>query len=173
MIHRLHILFIFLCMSMIYSMETVKHLNINKFMGKWYVISAIPNFVEKGCTDAYDIYMLNQDGTISVEYYAQKNGKTFNIKQEATIIDTINYSKWIMKFVKPWIPFFSAPYEVIILDESNYNYMVIGYPGNEYGWIMCRDNFMDNELYTQILYRLEKDFKYNQQEFKKIIHKNN
>ena len=167
------ILFIFSGMSLIYSMETVTQLNINKFMGKWYVISAIPNFVEKGCKDAYDIYELNQDGTISVEYFAQKNGKAFNIKQEATVIDTINYSKWIMKFVKPWIPLFSAPYEVIILDKINYHYMVVGYPGNDYGWIMCRNNFMDNELYAHILNRLEKDFKYNKQVFKKVIHENN
>ena len=83
-------------------METVKKLDINSFMGKWYVISAIPNFVEKGCINAYDIYQLNQDGTIGVENHAIKNGKTFNIKQEATIVDTINNSKWIMSFIEPY-----------------------------------------------------------------------
>ena len=137
------------------------------------VLYQIPNFVEKGCENAYDIYKLNQDGSISVEYYADKNGEAFNIKQRATVIDTINYSKWSMRFIEPWIPFFSAPYEVIILDEKNYNYMVIGYPGNDYGWIMCRNNYMDDELYTHILNRLDQDFNYNKQLFKKVVHENN
>ena len=35
--------------------KPVKFVDLEKFMGKWYVISAIPNFVENGCNDAYDI----------------------------------------------------------------------------------------------------------------------
>ena len=40
---------LFLLFSIIYSFDTVKKIDIDRFMGKWYVISAIPNFIEKGC----------------------------------------------------------------------------------------------------------------------------
>ena len=167
------LLLIFIYINCVFAMKTVEQLNIKRFMGKWYVISAIPNFIEKGCEDAYDIYTLNKDGTISVEYYANKNGKEFNIMQVASILDTINNSKWNMKFIDPWVPFFSAPYDVIILDEENYNYMVIGYPNNDYGWIMCRNTTMNKKNYLQILDVLEKKFNYKIEQFKKIIHNNN
>tara|TARA_B100000700_G_scaffold276106_1_gene322419 strand:- start:508 stop:963 length:456 start_codon:yes stop_codon:yes gene_type:complete len=150
-------------------MDTVKNLNIDKFMGKWYVISNIPNFVEKGCKNAYDIYTLNDDGTVDVFYYAIKKDEEFTIKQNGEIIDKVHNSTWEMRFTKPYIPFYRAPYKVIILDDK-YNYMVIGYPGNTYGWIMCRNNYMDESLYQSILDDLENNFGYNKEHFKRVIH---
>ena len=61
-----------LLLTFILPFETVKNLDIEKFMGKWYVIAAIPSFVEKGCINAYDIYTLNENGTIAIKM-------TFNI----------------------------------------------------------------------------------------------
>ena len=63
-------LIIILLLGQIFPFETVKNLDLKKFMGKWYVISAIPTFIEKGCSDAYDIYTLNQNGTIGIKYSA-------------------------------------------------------------------------------------------------------
>ena len=70
-----------------FSFETVKNLDIERFMGKWYVIAAIPTFVEKNCENAYDIYTLNEDGTVDIKYFADKNGSPFTISQKGTIID--------------------------------------------------------------------------------------
>tara|TARA_B100000029_G_C17302957_1_gene861399 strand:- start:83 stop:574 length:492 start_codon:yes stop_codon:yes gene_type:complete len=159
-----------LLFNTIFSFESVKNLDINRFMGKWYVFSAVPNYIERGCEDAYDIYELNSDGTIRIKYYANKNGENFNIQQQGTIIDTVNKSKWSINFTKPWIPFYTAPYEVIILDEKNYSYMVVGYPGNDYGWIMSRSIYIEEDIYEEILNKLEEKFGYKKEQFIKIIH---
>ena len=150
-------------------MDTVDNIDVPRFMGKWYVISTIPNFVERGCENAYDIYTLNPDGTIDVLYYAIKDGEEFTIKQNGEIIDKVNNSTWKMRFTKPYIPFYRAPYEVIVLDDE-YDYMVVGYPDNEYGWIMSRTNYMDEKIYQQILNTLELDFGYKKEAFKKVLH---
>ena len=160
-----------LIFGLYHSFETVKNLDIERFMGKWYVIAAIPTFVEKNCENAYDIYTLNEDGTVDIKYFADKNGSPFTISQKGTIIDTVNNSKWKITFPDYWIPFFSSPYEVIVLDDISYDYMVVGYPGNTYGWIMARDNHMEDSLYQNILNTLSNDFGYNQDDFKKVIHK--
>jgi len=157
-------------LNWLFPMETVKGLDINKFMGKWYVISSIPNFVEEDNQNCYDIYTLNHDGSVSIEYFAIKNDKEFYLKQEATIIDTINFSKWAVRFTKPWIPFYRAPYEVIVLDKVNYGYMVVGYPGNDYGWIMARNSFMAEDLYEQIIEELEINFNYKREQFQMVYH---
>jgi len=115
---------IVILLGQLFSFETVKNLDIERFMGKWYVISAIPTFVEKGCSDAYDIYTLKEDGTIEIRYSAMncnilKEGKVFNILQEGKIIDNINKSKWEVSFIDPWIPFYSAPYDILIIEDSS------------------------------------------------------
>ena len=164
------ILYIFFLLSFIYPMESVKNLDIERFMGKWHVVSLIPNFAEKGCKNSYDIYTLNDDGTIDIQYYADKDGEPFRISQKGIIKDNINKSSWKIKFTSPWIPLYSAPYEVIILDQLNYEYMVVGYPGNDYGWIMSRTTNIDDGIYSDILNRLESEFNYNKNQFKKVIH---
>ena len=150
-------------------METVKNLDIDRFMGKWYVISLIPNFVEKNAESSYDYYSLNSDGSINISYHAIKNGKNINLKQQATITDEINKSTWKIRFLKPYIPFLRAPFKVIIVDKD-YEYMAIGYPGNKYGWIMSRSNSLEDVLYNQILNTLKLDFGYNENDFVKVKH---
>ena len=164
------ILLILLLFTFIYPLETVKNLDIEKFMGKWYVISAIPSFVEKNCINAYDIYTLNDDGTVDIKYYAEKNGKPFKISQKGTIADTVNNSTWRISFPDYWIPFYTAPYEVVILEPKNYDYMVVGYPGNSFGWVMARSKIMDQKIYEDIMDRLESDFGYEKNQFKMMIH---
>ncbi|MBC21675.1 MAG: hypothetical protein CMG54_02075 [Candidatus Marinimicrobia bacterium] len=153
-----------------FCFKTVENLDIERFMGKWYVIAAIPTFVEKNCENAYDIYTLNEDGTVDIKYFADKNGSPFKISQKGTIIDTINNSKWKITFPDYWIPFFSSPYEVIILDNDNYDYMVVGYPGNSYGWIMARSTMMDNEIFENIMTNLVDNFGYEREEFEIMKH---
>ena len=150
--------------------EVVQNINIEKFMGKWYVISLIPNFVEKGCTNSSDTYTLNDDGTIDIKYYAIKDGKERAIKQKG-FVNEIEPARWDIQFLKPYIPFYRAPYEVIVLDP-NYKYMVVGYPDNSFGWVFSRETVLDDNIYEKILDELEADFSYNKEKFQKVIHGN-
>ena len=165
------IIFLF-SFSLLFSHPVVKNLDIDKFMGRWYVFSLIPNWIESGATNSYDEYTLNKDGTIGITYKAIKNGKERTVKQKGTIVDKNNPAKWEIQFTKPWVPFFKAPYEVILL-EDNYEYMVVGYPDNSFGWIMTRSTKMELSLYNNILNTLEKDFGYNKNDFERVLHNNN
>ena len=150
-----------------FSHPVVQNLDVERFMGRWYVYSIIPNFIEDG-TNSYDDYKLNDDGTVDITYFALKNGEEKGIKQKG-YINQNEPARWEIQFMKPYIPFYRAPYEVIIL-EPNYNYMVVGYPGNSYGWIMSRTTTLKDETYTQILNQLENNFGYDKSLFEKVIH---
>ena len=151
------------------SHNVVKDLDLPRFMGKWYVISLIPNWIEEGGTDSFDEYTLNKDGSIDIRYQTIKNGKVKTIRQKGVIADANIKSKWEIKFIKPWIPFFKAPYELIILDE-NYNYMAVGYPDNSFGWVMARSPIMEDSIYNEILDQLDTDFGYDKKKFEKVTH---
>lgn len=151
-------------------MDAVKGLDIKRFMGKWYVISIIPNSIEEGCENSSDTYSLNKDGSINVVYNATRDGKQITIRQRAKVVDTVDNSTWKLRFVKPFIPFFRAPFKVIDIDDT-YSYMVVGYPENKYGWIMSRSSAMDDSLYSEILATLESKFGYDVSLFTKVIHR--
>jgi len=157
--------------NILLSHNVIDGLDIERFMGRWYVISLIPNWIEEGATNSYDDYVLNDDGTIGITYTAIRNGKVKTIKQKGIIVDENVPSRWEIQFLKPWIPFYKAPYELIILDED-YNYMVVGYPDNSFGWIMARETSIKDEVYNEILNSLKKDFGYDESFFKKVIHDN-
>ena len=169
--NKINLYIFLLSLSFLCCHPVVENLDLHRFMGRWYVIALIPNWVEEGATNSYDDYKLNQDGTIDVTYKAIKDGKEQMIKQKGVVVDKNIPSRWEMYFIEPWIPFYSAPYEVIILDQD-YEYMVVGYPDNSYGWIMSRKTSIKNQVYNDILNSLEKDFGYNKKDFKKVIHNN-
>ena len=46
--------------------ETVDYVDLERFMGDWYVIASIPTFIEKGAHNAVESYRLAEDGTIEL-----------------------------------------------------------------------------------------------------------
>ena len=50
------------------SLKTVPSVDINSFMGDWYVIAHIPAFIEKNAYNAIESYKLNDDGTIQTTF---------------------------------------------------------------------------------------------------------
>ena len=55
-----------LSFSLLYSHLVVEDLDLNRFMGRWYVIALVPNWVEENCTNSYDDYVLNEDNPYSL-----------------------------------------------------------------------------------------------------------
>ena len=161
-----------LCASSLYAqenqMKTVDYVDIERFMGKWFVTAIVPNMIENGATNASDIYELNSDGTIAITYDAIKDGKKKQIKQKGIIINKESNAEWSIQMKKPYIPFLKFPFKIILID-NDYNYMAVGYPDNKMGWIMSREVEMDEALYNNILTELV-DFGYTKEQFVRILH---
>lgn len=167
------IIAIFLLISFIFSqkndeMKTVEYVDINQFMGKWFVISIVPNRIESGAKNASDTYKLLQDGSIDITYEAEKDGSKKMIKQKGTIVDKKSNAEWKIQMTKPYIPLMKFPFKIILLDDS-YKYMVVGYPKNKMGWIMSREKKLDLNVYENILEDL-KSFGYSPEQFVLIEH---
>jgi len=161
-----------LCAGSLYAqenqMKTVDYVDIERFMGKWFVTAIVPNMIENGATNASDIYELNSDGTIAITYDAIKNGKKKQIQQKGTIINKESNAEWSIQMRKPYIPFLKFPFKIILID-NDYNYMAVGYPDNKMGWIMCREAEMDEVLYENIITELT-SFGYTKEQFVRILH---
>jgi apolipoprotein D and lipocalin family protein len=50
------------------QIKTVDEVDINRFMGDWYVLAHIPSYVEKNAFNAVESYKLNEDGSIATTF---------------------------------------------------------------------------------------------------------
>ena len=87
------------------TMKTVESVDLQKFMGKWFVIALVPNMIEKGATNSSDTYILNKDGTIDITYDAIKDGRARQIIQKGTVINKKSNAEWTIQMRKPFVPF--------------------------------------------------------------------
>ena len=150
------------------TMKTVEFVDLEKFMGKWFVIALVPNMIEKGATNSSDTYALNNDGTIDITYDAIKDGKERQIKQKGTVIDKSSNAEWTIQMRKPFVPFMKFRFKIVYVDET-YEYMAVGYPKNTMGWIMGRSSQISSEDYDKIMSSLI-DLGYTKDQFEFVEH---
>jgi apolipoprotein D and lipocalin family protein len=126
-------------------METVPYVDLERFMGDWYVIANIPTPLEKGAHNPVESYSLNPDGTIATTFTFNKGGFDGPKKEyhpKGFVLDKETNARWGMQFIWP----IKADYRVIYLDDD-YQTTVIGRAKRDYVWVMSRSPALsDDEL---------------------------
>lgn len=129
--------------------HTVDAVDIEQFMGDWYVIASIPTFIEKDAYNAIESYRLAEDGTIATTFSFNKGsfeGPRKVYRPRGFIQDNQSNAVWGMQFVWP----FKAEYRIIYLTED-YSQTVIGRTKRDYVWIMARKPVIPEDDYRRIL----------------------
>jgi apolipoprotein D and lipocalin family protein len=138
------------CTSMQQPMQTVPHVDLPRYMGDWYVIANIPYFAEKGCVDSIESYALRPDGKIDNWFTCREKSFDAPMKRKATAVatvkDTTTNASWVVRFFK----IISVKYLILDLDP-NYQWVAVGHPSRNYGWIMSRSKSLPDRTYQQIL----------------------
>lgn len=127
-------------------LETVNHVDLKSYLGKWYEIAAFPQSFEKGCTCTSAVYSLNNDGTIKVINRCIKNGKVKIANGKAFVTDKKTNAKLAVQFFWP----FKGKYWIIGL-AHDYSYAVVGHPNRKYLWILGRKPKMDSQTYNHLV----------------------
>ena len=128
--------------------HTVEYVDLNRFMGDWYVIANIPTFIEKDAYNAIESYRLDDDGTVATTFSFNKGRMDGPLKEyhpRGFIRDKKSNAVWGMQFIWP----FKAEYRIIFLSE-NYSRTVIGRSKRDYVWIMAREPAIPDEEYNAI-----------------------
>jgi apolipoprotein D and lipocalin family protein len=131
------------------EMKTVDYVDIDRFMGPWYVIANIPTFLEKGAHNAVETYTLNDDGTIATNFTFRKDGFDGKLKEynpKAFVMDKETNALWGMRFVWP----IKADYRIVYLDEE-YSLTIIGRQNRDYVWIMARTPTISDIDYDRLV----------------------
>ncbi len=128
-------------------MQTVDHVDLERFMGDWYVVANIPTFLEQGAHNAVESYAMNPDGTIATTFTFNKDGfdgpqKVYHPK--GFVLDTQTNARWGMQFIWP----IKADYRIVYLDPD-YQTTVIGRAKRDYVWVMSRSPGFSDEAFAE------------------------
>ena len=129
--------------------HTVDHVDLDRFMGDWYVIASIPTFIETGAHNAVESYAMNEDGTIATTFTFHEDSFDGELKRYTPtgyIEDGTGNAVWGMQFIWP----IKAEYRVIYLD-SDYQTTIIGRSKRDYVWLMSRQHHIDESLYEELV----------------------
>jgi len=129
--------------------RTATTVNLERFMGDWYVIANIPTFIETNAYNAVESYRLAEDGTVPTTFSFREGGfererKTY--RPTGYIIDTQSNAVWGMQFIWP----IKADYRIVFLDES-YSQTVIGRTARDFVWLMARTPEIPDSDYQRFL----------------------
>lgn len=131
------------------TIRTVETLDLERFMGDWYVVANIPTVFEKGAYNAVETYRLDEDGTVETTFRFNKgafDGPMKTYRSRAYVLDETSKAHWGMQFVWP----FKAEYRVVYLAED-YSVTMIGRSKRDYVWIMARTPSISAERYRALL----------------------
>jgi apolipoprotein D and lipocalin family protein len=129
-------------------LKTVAHVDLQRFMGKWYVIANIPTAIEKGAHNAVESYRLDDDGSIETTFTFRDESFDGELKtyHPRGFVSAGSNAVWGMQFVWP----IKADYRIIYLDDD-YKVTVIGRNKRDYVWIMARKPEIPDSEYAKIL----------------------
>ena len=134
------------------ELEVVPEVDLDRFMGDWYVVGLIPNRIEKDPYLSVESYAMRDDGKIDITYFFRQGGFDGEEKTLHMVARPRDGSgaRWS---VRPFWPL-SLAYLVIDLADD-YRYTVIGHPSRNYAWIMAREKTLGDRDWQGILGRLE------------------
>lgn len=124
------------CASTPPTIPPVASVDLQRFMGDWYVIAHIPSFPERQAWNAVESYRLDQDGRIRTTFQFRKGSFEAPLKTMepvGRVVPGTNNAVWEMQFVWP----IQAEYVIVDL-SADYSQTLIGRSKRDYLWLMAR-----------------------------------
>jgi len=134
--------------SSLEPMKTVDYVDLERFMGDWYVIASIPTFLERNAFNAVESYELKEGGVVATTFTFREGGFDGEKKEyhpKGYVTDTETNARWGMQFIWP----IKADYRIVYLAED-YAQTVIGREKRDYVWIMARTPAITEEDYVKL-----------------------
>lgn len=133
-------------------LETVPRVDLQRFMGDWYVIAHIPTWPERNAWNAVESYRFADDGTVATTFTFREGGADGELRRMTPtgyIVDTASNAVWGMQFV--WR--IKADFRIAYLSED-YGVTVIARQRRDYVWVMARTPQIPEAQYEEIVKRI-------------------
>ena len=137
------------CASKPSPLPTAKSVDIERYVGKWYAISSLPQTFTRKCLAQTAEYGILNVQTISVLNTCILENKKKTISGEAVVVNSDTNAELEVTFDNFFTRLFrvKGDYTIIKLDED-YRYVLVGSKDRESLWILARKTSMPQEAYN-------------------------
>ncbi len=136
------------------TIPPVKQVDLQRFMGDWYVIAHVPSWPERNAYNAVESYRLDEDGRIRTTFRYRDGSFTAPVKTMTPtgfVRPGTHNAVWGMQFVWP----IRAEY-VIVAVSSDYQSTIVARSDRDYAWIMARVPTLDGSEYRDSVEHLRR-----------------
>ncbi|MFL6586253.1 MAG: lipocalin family protein [Luteimonas sp.] len=135
--------------------EPVAAVDLERYAGTWYEQAHLPMFFQRKCiADTTAHYTVNADGTVGVRNRCRTQDGSFTEALGIARMVDGRASKLEVRFAPAWLswlPMVWGDYWVIALDDTGYQWAMVGSPGKDYLWILSRTPQLDPEIRAQLI----------------------
>lgn len=126
--------------------------DLDRFMGDWWVVGHIPTGQESNAAAAIESYRRKEDGTIAIRYTfcdGVEASEVTELRMHAWVRNTETNAEW---WVRPFWPLRLS----YVIDElaPDYSYTVITHPSRRWAWIMAREPGLPADVFDDVAARL-------------------
>ncbi|MFK7915527.1 MAG: lipocalin family protein [Pseudomonadales bacterium] len=133
-------------------MATVSQLDLDRYMGTWYVIGHIPPFLTDDAYNAVESYSRGEDDRVEVLFTYNKgafDGPAKTLTPTAFTNVGELPSEWGMRFIWPLKSDFRITYV-----DATYTFTIVSRNRRDYVWIMAREPIIADAQYQDLLNRV-------------------
>lgn len=147
------------------ALKLAPEVDLNRFMGRWYVIAFIPYVMQNGRVGAYYEFKRLAKDEISFDYYSHWPDFKHPLEARtgsAQVMKNTHGAKWKVTFEWP----IKTDFPILYVDPG-YTTALIGYPKRKLGWVLSRTPQIDNATYQALLARFASQG-YDTSEFQQV-----
>jgi apolipoprotein D and lipocalin family protein len=134
-------------------LNTVPFVQMDRFVGKWFVIATLPNFFSKGCRGLTAEYKtLTKDSISVLNTCLKEKGKISTIKGEAMVVNPITHAELMVtlgNFITKVI-YAKGDFTIMQLDQ-NYEFAMVGSKDRKSLNIMSRRTTIPRQVLDRYL----------------------
>jgi apolipoprotein D and lipocalin family protein len=136
------------CASNSAPLPTADFVDVEKYVGKWYAISSMPQFFTRNCKAQTAEYGIINAQTVSVLNTCIKEKGQTTIKGEAVVVNAQTNAELEVTFNNFFTRLFrvKGDYTIIKLDKD-YKFVLVGSKDRKSLWILAREKTMPEEIY--------------------------
>ena len=146
------------------ALTLAPEVDLNRYMGRWYVIANIPYAFDNGDVGAYVEYKRDGDNIEDV-YYAHRpdfDHPLHERKGQAYVVKNTHNAEWRVTYLWPVY----TSYKILYVDPD-YQFALVGYPGRSLGWVYARSPHVDDAKLKSLLARFAADG-YDVSQFRRV-----
>lgn len=141
--------------------------DISRIYAGWYIVATIPNPLERGVVESYDVLSPGPTpGLIREDFYMRAGGFAAKRKHLVSHIKVLPHSNNADWRVTPFWPV-SLPFQVVYVDPD-YRYVLFGEQNRKWGWVYARAQTISEADYALLMGKF-RDLGWDTTLFRKVI----